>query len=95
MATAAHDFITSGYPAPGLRKTQRLITGHGDDGKGHFIVTDAGDHHRVMGEKQAVAVIPYSTKETPVELNGDVDVEYARDNEVRSSFNPPVSALFP
>lgn len=83
MATAAHDFITSGYPAPGLRKTQRLITGHGADGKGHFLVTDAGDHHRVMGEKQAVAVISYSTKETPVELNGDKDVEYARENEVR------------
>lgn len=35
-----------------------------------------------MGEKQAVAVISYSTKETPVELNGDKDVEYARENEV-------------
>ena len=84
MATAAHDFITSGYPAPGLRKTQRLITGHGADKKGHFLVTDSGDHHRVMGEKQAVAVIPYSTKETPVELNGDQDVQFARENEVRS-----------
>ena len=82
MATAAIDFVTDGFPAPGLRKTQRLITGHGADGKGHFLVTDNGDHHRVMGEKQAVAVIPYSTKENPVELNGDVDVKFARENEV-------------
>ena len=82
MATAAIDFVTDGFPAPGLRKTQRLITGHGSDGKGHFLVTDSGDHHRVMGEKQAVAVIPYSTNENPVDLNGDVDVKFARENEV-------------
>ena len=85
MATAAIDFITDGYPAPGLRKAQRLITGHGEDGKGRFIVTDAGDHHRVMGEKQAVAMIPYSTKESPVDLNGDEDVKFAMGNEVNSS----------
>ena len=83
MATAAVGFITEGFPAPGLRKTQRLITGHGEDGKGHFLATDAGDHHRVMGEGQAVAVIPYSTKENPVDLNGNVDVEFAMENEVR------------
>lgn len=82
MADAAKGFITDGFPAPGLRKTQRLITGHGADGKGHFLVTDNGDHHRVMGEQQAVAVIPYSTKDNPVELNEDVDVAFARDNEV-------------
>ena len=82
MATAAVGFVTDGFPAPGLRKTQRLITGHGADGKGHFLVTDAGDHHRVMGEEQAVAVIPYSTKGDPVDLNGDADVKFAMENEV-------------
>lgn len=39
-----------------------------------------------MGEGQAVAVIPYSTKENPVDLNGDVDVSFARENEVREQF---------
>lgn len=82
MADAAKGFITDGFPAPGLRKTQRLITGNGSDGKGHFLVTDHGDHHRVMGEQQAVAVIPYSTHENPVDLNDDVDVAFARENEV-------------
>ena len=82
MTTAAVGFITDGFPAQGLRKTQRLITGHGEDGKGHFLATDAGDHHRVMGEGQAVAVIPYSTKENPVDLNGNVDISFAKENEV-------------
>jgi hypothetical protein len=81
----ALNFITSGFPAPGLPKTQRLITGHESDGKGHFLITDSGSHHRVMGEAQAVANIIYSTASNPVDLNGDVDVEFARENEVSSS----------
>jgi hypothetical protein len=36
-----------------------------------------------MGEAQAVANIIYSTATNPVDLNGDVDVEFARENEVR------------
>ena len=88
MVTAAVGFITEGFPAPGLRKTQRLITGHGEDGKGHFLATDAGDHHRVMGEGQAVAAIPYSTNENPVDLNGNVDITFAMENEVRVNSAP-------
>ncbi|KAL8833379.1 MAG: hypothetical protein Q9176_008007 [Flavoplaca citrina] len=51
MTDAAKGFITDGFPARGLRKTHRLITGHGADGRGHFLVTDNCDHHRVMGDK--------------------------------------------
>ncbi|KAF9245117.1 hypothetical protein DTO012A7_8772 [Penicillium roqueforti] len=80
--TAAINFITDGFPAPGLRATQRLITGNKEeDGKGHFLVTDNGDHHRVMGENQAVANIIYSTHENPVDLNEDKDIKYAKENE--------------
>ncbi|OQE10141.1 hypothetical protein PENFLA_c090G05285 [Penicillium flavigenum] len=80
--TAAINFITEGFPAPGLRPTQRLITGNKEeDGKGHFLVTDNGDHHRVMGENQAVANIIYSTNENPVDLNDDKDIKYAQENE--------------
>lgn len=82
MTTEAIGFVTKGFPAPGLRDIQRLITGHGSDGKGHFIATDNGDHHRVMGEQQAVANILYSTFESPVELNGDIDVKRAKEVEV-------------
>ena len=35
-----------------------------------------------MGEKQAVTNILYSTRENPVDLNEDVDVVFAKDNEV-------------
>jgi hypothetical protein len=38
-----------------------------------------------MGEAQAVANIIYSTASNPVDLNGDVDVEFARENEVSLS----------
>ena len=82
-STEAINYITTdGFPAPGLRKTQRLITGHNAEGKGVFLATDHGDHHRIMGEGQAVANILYSTKENPVDLNGDLDVAWAKENEV-------------
>ncbi|KAM0251920.1 hypothetical protein ACHAQJ_007935 [Trichoderma viride] len=71
----------STFPAPGLRRTVRHITGHNAEGKGVFIQTDCGDHHRVIGNEQALANIIYSTKETPVEMNGDVDLKYALENE--------------
>lgn len=77
--------ITNGFPAPGLTRIQRHITGHDDQGKSVFLSTDEGEHHRVMGEKQAVANIIYSTQETPVELNEDVDIEKAKELEVWSS----------
>ncbi|RAK71701.1 NAD(P)-binding protein [Aspergillus fijiensis CBS 313.89] len=64
------------------RASYRLITGHSEeDGKGHFLVTDRGDHHRIMGENQAVANILYSTQENPVDLNDSKGIQYARENE--------------
>lgn len=80
LATSAGYVNT--FPAPGLRRTVRHITGHNAEGKGVFIKTDCGDHHRVIGNDQALANIIYSTKETPVEMNGDVDLKFALENEV-------------
>lgn len=94
MASGGIGCITDGFPAPGLRKTHRFITGHDAEGKGYFQTSDNGDHHRVMGENQAVANILYSTKENPVELNYDVDIKYARDNEVRYQSKCQSSCLF-
>lgn len=85
MATGGVDFVTDGWPAPGLPKTQRFITGHDSNGKSYFVTSDHGDHHRVMGEKQAVANILYSTQETPAELSGDGDIKFAKENEVCSA----------
>jgi hypothetical protein len=76
-------YITQGFPAPGLRRTVRHITGHDSDGKAVFLSTDCGDHHLIMGEEQAISNILYSTHETPVEINGDVDIKYAKEHQVR------------
>lgn len=79
---AGAGYVTDGFPAAGLRRTVRHITGHSEEGKSVFLSTDCGDHHRVMGQQQAVANILYSTRETPVELNGNVDIEKAKSEEV-------------
>jgi hypothetical protein len=71
------------FPADGLRSSRRFITGHNAEGKGVFIVDDTGDHHRLLVDGEAAANIIYSTNESPVDMNDDKDVKYARDNEVR------------
>ncbi|CAH0054702.1 unnamed protein product [Clonostachys solani] len=79
-------YITNGFPAAGLPRTQRHITGHDTEGKSVFLVTDCGSHHRNMGDNQAVANILYSTKETPIECNGDADIKFAQETE--ASYTP-------
>ncbi|KAJ3574151.1 hypothetical protein NPX13_g4467 [Xylaria arbuscula] len=71
----------STFPAPGLRRTVRHITGHNAEGKGVFLSTDDGDHHRIIGDKQAIGNIIYSTNQTPADLNDDADLKYAKENE--------------
>lgn len=80
-ATGGEGYITDGFPAPGLKKMTRFMTSHNSEGKGIFISRDSGDHHRVMGEQQAVANILYSTKETPVDLTDEKDVKAAAAKE--------------
>ena len=79
---AGAGYVTTEFPVPGLSRVMRHITGHNAEGKSVFLSTDCGDHHRVMGEKQAIGNIIYSTDKTPIELNGDVDIKYAKENEV-------------
>ncbi|KAG9231666.1 hypothetical protein BJ875DRAFT_468854 [Amylocarpus encephaloides] len=76
----AMGYIAQGFPAPGLRRTVRHITSHDKDGKEVFLSTDCGDHHLIMGEQQALSNIVYSTHETPVDINNDVDVKHAKEN---------------
>jgi len=76
------EYYVGSFPAPGLRQIVRHITGHREDGKAHFLASDHGEHYRFMGENKAVANIIYSTQETPVNLNGDVDVVKAKQEEV-------------
>ncbi|KAJ2994927.1 hypothetical protein NUW58_g1416 [Xylaria curta] len=79
--TTGAGYVTSDFPGPGLPRTVRHITGYNSEGQSVFLSTDSGDHYRVMGEQQAIANIIYSTIETPVELNGEVDIKQASDNE--------------
>jgi hypothetical protein len=80
-------YVKEGFPAPGLRQIQRYITGHNSDGKGVFLSTDSGDHHRIMFDGRAVSNILYSTQESPTELNGDADVQKAKEREVSDQFS--------
>ncbi|KAF5566611.1 cupin domain-containing protein [Fusarium napiforme] len=75
------EYYVGTFPAPGLRQIVRHITGHREDGKAHFLVSDHGEHYRFMGENKAVANIIYSTQETPVNLNEDVDVVKSNQEE--------------
>ncbi|OJJ83635.1 uncharacterized protein ASPGLDRAFT_67214 [Aspergillus glaucus CBS 516.65] len=72
---------SSYHPIAGLSRVVRHITGHDSEGRSVFLSTDIGDHHRTLGEKQAISNIIYSTNQTPVELNGDHDIEFARNTE--------------
>jgi hypothetical protein len=62
-------------------------TGRNAEGKSVFLSTKDDDHHhhRELVNKSAIATINYSTYRHPVELNADVDIEYAHENEVRTS----------
>ncbi|RYP04698.1 hypothetical protein DL765_010101 [Monosporascus sp. GIB2] len=81
MHNPAEGYVRTPHPVQGLPRVVRHITGHDTDGKSVFLSTDIGDHHRELVNKTAIANIIYSTREHPVQLNGDVDVKYARKNE--------------
>lgn len=72
-----------------LPRVVRHVTGRNAEGKSVFLSTDDDDHHqRELANKSAIATIICSTIPHPVELNGDVDIEYAHENEVRTSSTP-------
>lgn len=77
------------FPADDLRPAKRFITSHNAAGQGVFVGDDNGDHHRVMVRGKGVANIIYSTSSNPVDLNNEVDIAYARKNEVNSLYIPP------
>jgi hypothetical protein len=75
-------YVINGFPAPGLRKTIRHITGYNEAGRSVFLSTDCGDHHRDMAEGRTVANILYSTRETPIDLTDNRDIQAAKEAEV-------------
>lgn len=79
------------FPGDGLRHARRFITSHNSEGRGVFVGDDDGDHHRVMVRGKGVANIIYSTQANPVEMNDEVDINYAHENEVSTA----LSSYFP
>lgn len=77
------------FPAPGLPDQNRHIIGHNDEGKSVFLMSDNGDHAAVMVEGAAAQNIPYSTNCTPVDLDDDKDIKFARENNVRIVYPSP------
>ena len=77
--------IRTPHTVEGLPRVVRHATGRNTEGKSVFLSTDDDDHHhRELVNRSAIATINYSTYQNPVELNGDVDIEYAHENEVRT-----------
>ncbi|ROT38912.1 cupin domain-containing protein [Sodiomyces alkalinus F11] len=75
------EYYVGNFPAPGLRQIVRHITGNTSDGQSRFLISDHGEHYRYMVENQAVANILYSTRENPVDMNDNVDIIKAREQE--------------
>lgn len=72
----------TGFPAEGLSNAQRHITGHNSEGQGVFLVSDHGDHHSIMAQGAGVQNILYQTRDSPVELTDNVDIDFAKTNQV-------------
>ncbi|KAK8067436.1 cupin domain-containing protein [Apiospora saccharicola] len=77
----AEGYVRTSHPIQGLPRVVRHITGVNTEGKSVFLSTDTGDHQKELVKKSGLANILYTTREHPVDLNGDADVKYARENE--------------
>ncbi|KAI1426164.1 cupin domain-containing protein [Xylaria sp. FL1777] len=68
------------FPAPGLRTPKRIITGHNEQGNADFLQANQGDHLAAMLGGAAAQSIIYSVKGNPIQITGDVDLEFAKNN---------------
>jgi quercetin dioxygenase-like cupin family protein len=68
----------TGFPGPGLRNPFRYITGHNERGEPVFLQTDHGNHHDTMLEGAGAQSTIYSCPGNPVQLTGDVDLEFSK-----------------
>ncbi|KAI3327609.1 hypothetical protein HD806DRAFT_549539 [Xylariaceae sp. AK1471] len=66
------------FPAPGLRNPIRYITGHNAHGDSVFVQTDHGDHRDVMLGGIGAQNIFYSSGSNPIDVNGNADLEFAK-----------------
>ncbi|KAI1125347.1 hypothetical protein F5Y10DRAFT_268174 [Nemania abortiva] len=66
------------FPAPGLRNPIRYITGHNSRGDSVFLQTDHGDHRDIMLGGIGAQNIFYSSGSNPIDVNGNADLEFAK-----------------
>ncbi|KAI0003945.1 hypothetical protein F4779DRAFT_634323 [Xylariaceae sp. FL0662B] len=66
------------FPAPGLRNPFRYMSGHDSKGRSVFVKTDHADHGAPMLNGIAAQCIFYSSDSNPIELTGDVDLEFIK-----------------
>lgn len=78
------EYHVASYPAPGLRQIVRHITGNTAEGKSVFLESSQGEHYRYMVNNTAVTNLIYSTQETPVDLNNNVDIAKHKEKEVNT-----------
>lgn len=76
-------YFNGSFTAPGLPVFKRTITGHDQDGLGHFLVSDSGDHRiarKAAGfPYEAAQAVMYGTFEMPVSINGVHDLDAIRE----------------
>lgn len=99
-------YFNGSFTAPGLPVFKRTITGHHEDGLGHFLVSDSGDHRisrKAAGfPYEAAQAVMYGTFEMPVNINGVDDLDAVRegykvsgtDGGLKTGWNPKVMVLF-
>lgn len=87
MHNPAEGYFQTVHPVQGLPRVVRHITANDAQDNSVFLSTDVGDHHRELVNKSAIANILYSTNQVPVDLNGDLDVKYAQQNDVSDFSN--------
>jgi hypothetical protein len=70
------------FPGAGLPDIKRFITTHNSQGEGVFLPADNGDHQALMANGRGCQNILYTTHRAPVNLNGEVDIAWAKNNAV-------------
>ncbi|KAK3292859.1 uncharacterized protein B0H64DRAFT_363025 [Chaetomium fimeti] len=71
----------TGFPGKGLPDIRRYITTHNAQGEGVFLPSDNGDNKALMANGRGVQNVLYTTKGAAVDLNGEADIAWARDNK--------------
>lgn len=71
-------YFNGSFTAPGLPVFQRTITGHKEDGLGHFLVSDNGDHRIIRTAAgfnyEGAQSVMYGTFEVPLDITGVDDL---------------------